>query len=103
MSSYSIITILEPDMKMSLSSPEVFIGDFVGELYSCRVAVNYIAVTGDWSEVSSAVPIAEMFNYAGRLRGLTKGRGTFSMEPLEYREVPSYIAEKLLSDTQGDN
>jgi elongation factor G len=103
MASEGNTTILEPYMKLSVQVPEEYIGDVVGDLNTRRVAVDEIAVTGDLREVRGAVPIAEMFNYAGRLRGLTKGRGTFSMEPLEYREVPSYIAEKLLGDTQGDN
>jgi len=93
-------TVLEPYMKLSVQVPEEFIGDVVGDLNTRRVAVDEIAVTGDLREVRGSVPIAEMFNYAGRLRGLTQGRGMFSMEPLGYREVPAYIAEKLLSDTQ---
>ena len=95
-------TVLEPYMKLSVQVPEEYIGDVVGDLNTRRVEVDEIAVTGDLREVRGAVPIAEMFNYAGRLRGLTQGRGMFSMEPLNYRAAPAYIAEKLVKDaTEG--
>lgn len=91
-------TILEPYMKLSVQVPEEFLGDVIGDLNTRRVEVQAIAVTGNLREVRGAVPIAEMFNYAGRLRGLTQGRGMFSMEPLDYRPLPAYLAEKLLKE-----
>jgi len=91
-------TMLEPYMKLSVQVPEEYIGDVIGDLNTRRVEVDEIAVTGDLREVRGAVPIAEMFNYAGRLRGLTQGRGMFSMEPLNYRPVPQYVVDKLLKE-----
>ncbi len=90
--------ILEPFMKLSVQIPEEFLGDVVGDLNTRRVEVDEIAVTGGLREIRGAVPISEMFNYAGRLRGLTQGRGMFSMEPLDYRAVPEFVAEKLRKD-----
>jgi elongation factor G len=47
--------------------------------------------------IDAKVPLAEMFGYAGQLRGATAGRGTFTMEPLNYEKVPEQISEKILS------
>ncbi len=91
-------TILEPYMKLSVQVPEEYIGDVVGDLNTRRVEVDEIAVTGDLREVRGAVPIAEMFSYASRLRGMTQGRGMFSMEPDNYRPVPAWVAEKLVEE-----
>ena len=49
-------------------------------------------------EVNGTVPIAEMFSYAGTLRGLTQGRGSFSMEPAGYEAVPAYVQEELVKE-----
>nr|MBC8328018.1 elongation factor G [Planctomycetota bacterium] len=91
-------TLLEPYMRLSVQVPEEYIGDVIGDLNTRRVEVDEIAVTGDLREVRGAVPIAEMFNYAGRLRGLSQGRGSFSMEPLNYRPVPQFVVDKLFKD-----
>ena len=94
-------TILEPYMKLSVQIPEEYLGEVIGDLNTRRVEVGEIAVTGDLREVRGKVPIAEMFNYASRLRGLTQGRGTFSMEPLEYCPLPQHLAENLLKDLKA--
>ena len=53
-------------------------------------------------EVNGKVPIAEMFNYSSTLRGLTSGRGTFSMEPAGYEPTPPHIQEKIVKDATAD-
>ncbi|TAH35826.1 MAG: elongation factor G [Planctomycetota bacterium] len=95
------VTILEPIMRLSVQVPEEFLGDVIGDLNSRRVQVDEIAITGHLREIRGKVPIAEMFNYAGALRGMTQGRGTFSMEPCDYQPLPAHLAEKLLAEELG--
>ncbi|HEX9794858.1 MAG TPA: elongation factor G [Planctomycetota bacterium] len=94
-------TILEPMMKLSVQVPEENLGDVIGDLNTRRVEIGEIAITGTLREIRGKVPIAEMFKYASTLRGMTGGRGTFSMEPLEYAPVPAFTAEKLLKELAG--
>ncbi|KAA3607217.1 MAG: elongation factor G [Planctomycetota bacterium] len=94
----SNVTILEPMMRLSVQVPEEYLGDVIGDLNTRRVEVEEIAISGDLREVRGRVPISEMFNYASRLRGSTQGRGSFSMEPLDYAPLPNHLAEKLLKD-----
>ncbi|MBT4560464.1 MAG: elongation factor G [Planctomycetes bacterium] len=91
-------TVLEPVMKIVVQAPEEFLGDVIGDLNTRRVSIDEITMDGMIREVSGKVPIAEMFSYAGTIRGLTQGRGSFSMEPAGYEAVPSYIQEELVKE-----
>jgi elongation factor G len=93
-------TVLEPVMKLSVQVPEEYLGDVIGDLNTRRVAIEEMTMDGIIREISGRVPIAEMFSYAGTIRGLTAGRGTFSMEPDGYDPVPSYIQEKILKEAE---
>ena len=90
------ITLLEPFMKVEVSVPEEFLGSVVGDLNSRRGEVSDVETQGDLRVVRSMVPIAEMFAYSSALRGATQGRGQYSMELAEYRDVPMGIAKKLM-------
>jgi elongation factor G len=94
-------TILEPVMKLSVQVPEEYLGDVIGDLNTRRVAIEEMTMDGIIREIKGRVPIAEMFSYASTIRGLTAGRGTFSMEPDGYDPVPSYIQEKILKDAEA--
>ncbi|NQU50837.1 MAG: elongation factor G [Planctomycetes bacterium] len=94
-------TILEPVMKLSVQVPEEYLGDVIGDLNTRRVAIEEMTMDGIIREISGRVPIAEMFSYASTIRGLTAGRGTFSMEPDGYDPVPAYIQEKILKDAEA--
>ena len=91
-------TLLEPIMKVEVRCPEENLGAVVGDLNSRRGEVREVEVSGDLRVVRGSVPIAEMFAYSSALRGATHGRGSFSLELLEYRAVPVRIAEKVLAD-----
>ena len=81
--------------------PEDFLGTVVGDLNSRRGEVSDVDTLGDERVIRGLVPISEMFAYASALRGATQGRGSFSMEFSEYRDVPAAIAEKALKqDTE---
>jgi elongation factor G len=90
--------ILEPLMKLVVTVPEEFLGDVIGDLNTRRVAIEEITMAGPIREIRGKVPIAEMFAYSGTIRGLTQGRGSFSMEPCGYQDVPAYVQEKLVKE-----
>ncbi|MBP8298998.1 MAG: elongation factor G [Planctomycetes bacterium] len=91
--------LLEPIMKIEIEAPEDKTGDVIGDLSSRRGLVEeMISKPGGISAVTGKVPLAEMFQYSTRLRSMTQGRGTYSMEPASYEPVPPNIAEKVLAD-----
>ncbi len=93
----SNVTILEPIMKIEVTCPEECVGDVIGDLNSRRGMISDIDIAMTMRTVRGKVPIAEMFQYLTTLRGLTGGRESFVMEPLEYAPVPQSVAEKILS------
>ena len=95
--SESNVTLLEPIMKVEVRVPEEYLGAVVGDLNSRRGEVSEVDAVGNLRVVRGLVPIAEMFAYSSALRGATQGRGSYSMELHEYRDVPRNIAEKVLA------
>jgi elongation factor G len=90
--------LLEPVMKVEVRVPEAFLGAVVGDLNSRRGEVSEVDSQGNLRIIRSMVPIAEMFAYSSALRSATQGRGTYSMELAEYRDVPAALAEKILTE-----
>ncbi|MEE8469513.1 MAG: EF-Tu/IF-2/RF-3 family GTPase, partial [Planctomycetota bacterium] len=90
--------LLEPFMKVEVSVPEEYLGAVVGDLNSRRGEVSEVDSQGEFRIVRSMVPIAQMFAYSSALRGATQGRGQYSMELAEYRDVPASIAQKMLEE-----
>jgi elongation factor G len=89
--------LLEPVMRVQVIVPENYFGAVQGNLISRRGIITDSHVHGGVRVIDAKVPLAEMFGYAGQLRGATAGRGTFTMEPLNYEKVPEQISEKILS------
>ena len=87
--------LLEPVMKVVVVTPEEHMGDVVGDLNRRRGIILGMDDITSGKEVSSEVPLAEMFGYATDLRSATQGRATFTMEFTKYGEVPNNIAEGL--------
>ena len=87
--------LLEPVMKVVVVTPEDHMGDVVGDLNRRRGIILGMEDITSGKEVSSEVPLAEMFGYATDLRSQTQGRATFTMEFTKYGEVPKNIAEQL--------
>ena len=87
--------LLEPIMKVVVVTPEEHMGDVVGDLNRRRGIILGMEDITSGKEVSSEVPLSEMFGYATDLRSQTQGRATFTMEFTKYGEVPSNIAEQL--------
>ena len=90
--------LLEPIMKVEVIVPDNYMGDATGDLNSRRGKIEDI---GDRSPslkvIKSKVPLSNMFGYATTLRSLTQGRGTFTMEFDKYEQVPSNVAEEIIS------
>lgn len=93
----SKVVLLEPIMDIEVAVPEEFIGEVIGDLNSRRCKISSITSRAKAKAVRGNVPLAEMFGYATAIRSLSQGRGTYTMEPSYYAEVPEDIAEKVIS------
>jgi elongation factor G len=88
--------LLEPIMKVEVTTPTEYQGDIVGDISRRRGAIQNIDSKAGQVVVSAQVPLAEMFGYATAIRSLSKGRASYSMEPLLFEQVPSQIAQQIL-------
>lgn len=93
--------LLEPIMKLEVLTPEDYLGSVVGDLNSRRCRILEMGQRGNVKVIHGEVPLGEMFGYATVVRSLTQGRGSYSMEPLAYQEVPHSIAEKILKGRES--
>ena len=89
--------LLEPIMKVEVEVPEEFMGDVIGDISSRRGRVEGMETVSQQSKVKAQVPLAEMFGYATDIRNKTRGQGTFTMEFAQYEEVPSNIADSVIT------
>jgi elongation factor G len=89
--------LLEPIMDMEIVVPEEYMGTVIGDLNSRRAKIISLSSRANVRVIRAYVPLAEIFNYATALRSLTQGRASYTMEPSFYAEVPSHIAEKIVS------
>ena len=91
------VEMLEPIMKVEVTTPEEHMGDLIGDITSRRGAIQEITSSGNnESRISANVPLAELFGYATTIRSLSRGRATYSMEPAHFDRVPKAIQEKLV-------
>lgn len=91
----------EPVMKVIITTPDEFFGNVSGDLNRRRALIAGSEERGNTRVITAEAPLSEMFGYSNTLRGMTQGRATYSMEPLEYRPVPDNIAKTLLEDDKG--
>ena len=89
--------LLEPIMKVSVITPEDYLGNVIGDLTSRRGQVLGQEARPGAQQIDALVPLSEMFGYATDLRSRTQGRGQYTMEPHSYVEIPRNIAEKIIS------
>jgi elongation factor G len=89
--------LLEPIMTVTLSVPEDSVGDVIGDLNGRRGRPLGMEPKGGMTEVKAEVPMAEMLSYAPDLRAMTAGQGDYTMEFARYEEVPSHLAQKVIS------
>ncbi len=90
--------LLEPIMKVEVSTPENFFGDVMGNLSSRRGQIYETFSRGMAKIIHAHVPLAEMFGYATDLRSISQGRAGFNMEFDRYEKVPNNIAEKIIAE-----
>jgi len=92
--------LIEPIMKLEVTTPEDFMGDVIGDLSSKRAKILGSRKRGRVIIIKAQIPLAEMSRYATRLRSMTKGRANFYMEPAHYDEVPANITQEIIEINQ---
>ena len=85
--------LLEPVMKLDITTPDDHIGDFVGDLQQRRGIIARTDARGTTTLIEAHAPLAELFGYANAMRSLSQGRASCSMQPLHYAVAPLEIAE----------
>ena len=95
--------IMEPIMKLEVLTPEINMGDIVGDLNRRRGQVSAMDDRAGAKVVKALVPLSEMFGYVTSLRTLSSGRATSTMEFSHYAETPSHISEAVIADVKGKN
>lgn len=91
------MVLLEPIMKVEVSTPEEFMGDVIGDLSAKRAQILGTEKRGIMTVVLAQVPLAELSGYATKLRSISQGRASYYMEPSHYEEVPKNIAEQIIA------
>jgi elongation factor G len=87
--------ILEPIMKVDVTSPEQHMGDVIGDLNRRRGQIMGQEMHKGFVIIHAEVPLSEMFGYSTLLRSLTSGRGTYTMTPSHFERVPAKIQEEI--------
>ena len=94
--------LLEPIMKVEVSTPEEYMGDVIGDLNRRRGLVHGMDEENGSMVVHAEVPIGEMFGYATDLRSATQGRASYSMEFARYTEAPANITQAVIKKVKGE-
>ena len=89
--------ILEPIMKVEITVPEEYMGDVIGDVNSRRGRMEGMESIQGNQVIRAFIPLSEMFGYATDLRSKTQGRGTYSMEPSHYEEVPKSVFDTIVA------
>lgn len=94
--------LLEPVMDVEIVVPDDSMGDVMGDLNSRRGRVQGMVPRGTTQVIKAQVPLAEVLQYAPDLNSLTGGRGTYTMEFLQYAEVPANVAQKVIEQARKE-
>ena len=94
--------LLEPIMLVTLSVPEAYVGDVIGDLNSRRGRPQGMEPVGAMTEIKAEVPMSEMLTYAPDLRSITGGQGDYTLEFLRYEEVPGHLAQKVVEQASEE-
>lgn len=90
------IVLLEPIMKVEITTPEEYFGDFVSDIQQRRGIINRTFTRGKNTILDASVPLANLFGYSGAMRGLSQGRATCTMEPSTYGPAPPEVMEAMV-------
>ena len=96
------IGLLEPIMKLEVTTPEEYLGDVMGDISSRRGRVQGMDARPGVQVVDASVPLATMFGYATDLRSATQGRATFSMEFAHYEPLPASLAQEVIEKAKAE-
>jgi len=88
--------LLEPVMRLQVVVPQTSFGAVQGNLLAKRGLITDCWIHGNMQVIDAKAPLVEMFGYSSEIRSLTAGRGTFTMEPLNYEKVPEQIAKQII-------
>jgi len=91
------MALLEPIMKVEVTTPHEFMGDLIGDLSSKRAQISGSEERGTTTIINAMVPLAEMSGYATQIRSMSQGRASYYMEPSHYEEVPQNIVGQMLA------
>lgn len=89
--------LLEPIMEVTLVAPPEYTGDLMGDINGRRGQVREMSMHGDVQSVKADVPLAELFGYSTAIRSLSRGRASYSMEPVQFAVVPKAVKEAILN------
>ncbi len=95
------LVLLEPIMKVAVSTPSDFVGDVIGDLSSRRAQIQGTDQRGVFQVINALVPLAELQGYATALRSMSQGRANSFMEPSHYAEVPVNITNTIVGQRQA--
>jgi len=94
--------LLEPIMKLEVTTPDDYLGEVIGDLSSKRAKILGTKTRGTVKVIKALAPLAEMSRYATRLRTLTTGRASFYMEPSHYEPVPNEITNRIINKNKDE-
>ena len=94
--------LLEPIMNITVSVPEDYTGDIIGDLNTKRAQVQGMNPEGGINVIEAQVPLAEILRYAIDLKSITQGRGSFTVEFSHYQETPPPVAQKIIAERQAE-
>jgi elongation factor G len=94
--------LLEPIMLVTVSVPEAYVGDVIGDLNSRRGRPQGMEPVGAMTEIKAEVPMADVLSYAPDLRSITAGQGDYTLEFLRYDEVPGNLAQKVVEQATDE-
>jgi elongation factor G len=89
--------LLEPIMKVVITTPDEFFGNVSGDVASRRGQIIDSEMRGNTRQITAEMPLSELFGYTTALRSMTQGRAAASMEPLTYRQMPERLKQEVLA------
>jgi elongation factor G len=92
--------LLEPIMKVEVTTPDEYQGDILGDINRRRGHVEHIEAKGGAIVLTARIPLAEMFGYATAVRSLSKGRASYSMEPKTFEQVPQSVLNRIMDEAK---
>ncbi len=94
------VVLLEPIMKVEVTSPEENMGDIIGDLSGRRGTIVQVDTREGTVRITANTPLSELFGYATAIRSLSRGRASYTMEPEHFERIPTAIQDKIVEKTK---